>query len=133
MKTVMIPAWSSFRWNGLKAPCGTFLKKRKLYILNYNCPSLDMYCGKTEVVAALYHRGDCIYLMHINVKYARSLLCKVCMFGSSFREESHLEGLESQLCSKYKLPRARQDERFYINYCSNTTFVESVISKPVYL
>lgn len=85
------------------------------------------------MVAALYHTGDCIYLMHSNVKYARSLLCEVCMFGSALRGESHLEGSESQLCSEYKPPCARQDERLCINLCSNTTFVDSVIAKPVYL
>lgn len=56
--------------------------------------------------------------------------CVKSMFGSLLRGESHLKGSESQLCSEYKPLCARQDERFYINYCSNTTFVELVISEP---
>lgn len=80
------------------------------------------------MVAALCHRGDCVYLMHSSVQNARSALCKVCMFGSSLRGETHLEDSENKLCSEYKSPCARQDEWFYINYCSNTTFVEPVIS-----
>lgn len=81
-----------------------------------------------QMVAALCHRGDCIYLMHSSVMNARSALCKVCMFRSPLRGESHLEDSENKLCSEYKSPCARQDEWFYINYCSNTTFVEPVIS-----
>lgn len=80
------------------------------------------------MVAALCHRGDCIYLMHRNVKNTRSALCKVCMFGSSLRGETHLKDSENKLYSEYKSSCARQDEWFNINYCSNTTFVEPFIS-----
>lgn len=63
----------------------------------------------------------------------QGVLCKDSTFGSSLRGESHLEGSESQFCSEYRPSCARQDERFYINYCCNATFVESLISPPVYL
>lgn len=80
------------------------------------------------MAATLCHRGDCIYLMHSSVKNARSALCKVCMFGSSLRGETHLKDTENKLCREYKSPCARQDEWFYINYCSNTILVEPFIS-----
>lgn len=50
------------------------------------------------------------------------------MFGSSLRGETHLKDSENKLYSEYKSSCARQDEWFYINYCSNTTFVEPFFS-----
>lgn len=65
--------------------------------------------------------------------HTQGVSCIACTFRSPSREESHWEGSESQFCNEHKPARARQGERFCVNYCSVITFVESVISKAVCL
>lgn len=67
------------------------------------------------MIAALYHKADCF----TSVKSLRLGLLS---------EENHTWGalrVNSAMSISHH-------ERVYLNYCSNTTFVELVIYKPVY-